>query len=326
MTITTRVARKQTAPAQFAEHVLDGLSHPHQKWLSAEYLYDDVGSALFEAITALPEYGLTRADARLLKQHAEAIVGPSEQPLRIVELGSGSGLKTRWLLEAAVRRLGSVPYTPIDVSPFALELCRQSLGRIPGVEISLQEATYLPGLRAALAARAVNERVMVLFLGSTIGNFPRPDAVQFLIDVRSLLQAGDSVLLGADLVKPREQLLLAYDDPVGVTAAFNRNLLARINRELDGQFDLRTFEHEARFEERESRIEMHLRSTRSQMVRVGALKRAFRFQAGETIWTESSCKFTPESVRELAASGGLVCTEQWIDGEWPFSENLLMAG
>jgi dimethylhistidine N-methyltransferase len=322
---STQTAPAQTAHSQFAQHVLEGLSHPHQKWLSAEYLYDDVGSALFEAITALPEYGLTRADARLLKQHADEIVGASRQPLRIVELGSGSGLKTRWLLEAAVNRLGAVAYTPIDVSPFALALCRKTLETIAGVQISLQEASYLPGLRAALAARSVNERVMVLFLGSTIGNFPRLDGVQFLMDVRALLRPGDSLLLGADLVKPREQLILAYDDPVGVTAAFNRNLLARINRELGGQFDLRAFQHEARFDARESRIEMHLRSVRPQTVRVGALNRSFRFAADETIWTESSCKFTPESVRELARSSGFLCGGQWIDAEWPFSENLLLA-
>ena len=266
--------------AQFAEHVLDGLSHPTQKWLSAQYFYDDVGSALFEAITALPEYGLTRADSAILRQHAAAIIGNSPAPLHLIELGSGSGIKTRWLLEAAVHRLGQVQYTPIDVSAFALEACRTALGSIDGVQIRLEKQSYLPGLRHALADRPPNQRVVVLFLGSTIGNFPPDDATQFLIDTRNLLQPGDSLLLGTDLVKPADRLLLAYDDPAGVTSAFNRNLLARINRELGADFDVRSFEHEARFDALESRIEMHLCSTRNQTVHIEALDRRFRFAAG----------------------------------------------
>ncbi len=305
---------------------MEGLSYPGQKWLSAEYLYDELGSALFEAITLLPEYGLTRADSRLLERHAADILGAATSPLRVIELGSGSGLKTRWILEAAARKLGSVRYTPIDVSAFALELCSKTLETIGGVEIQIENASYLPGLRAALSARMPGERVLVLFLGSTIGNFPPIDANQFLIDIRNLLQPGDSLLLGADLIKPARQLEVAYDDPVGVTAAFNRNLLARINRELGGNFDLATFEHQAVFNSGESRVEMHLRSRRTQSVRIEALARSFSFRAGETIWTESSYKFTPEGVREMARSAGFLCTSQWIDEEWPFAESLLTAG
>ncbi len=324
----TQIARAThpTQPdEQFADHVCEGLSHPGQKWLSARYLYDDVGSALFEAITALPEYGLTRADARLLQTHAEEIVGDGPDPLRIIELGSGSGLKTRWVLEAAVARAGAVRYAPIDVSPFALELCRKTLESISGVEITPENDSYLPGLRRAVEKRNRHERVTVLFVGSTIGNFPRADATQFLIDVRSALREGDGLLLGTDLVQPPERLLLAYDDPAGVTAAFNRNLLSRINRELDGDFDVRAFAHEARFDASESRVEMHLCATRAQSVRIGALNASFRFARGETIWTESSYKFTPQSVRELAASGGFACHSQWIDDDWPFAESLLVA-
>ncbi len=313
------------ADPEFAEHVLAGLSHPTQKWLSAQYFYDDVGSSLFEAITALPEYGLTRADARLIREHASRMLGTSQAPLRIIELGSGSGLKTRWLLEAAVGTLGAVRYTPIDVSAFALELCRGTLGSVPGVEISLEQASYLPGLRRALLDRRDGERVLLLFLGSTIGNFPLPDARQFLMEVRNLLRPEDSLLLGADLVKPVPRLIEAYDDPIGVTAAFNKNLLARINRELGGRFDLRAFAHEARFNAAESRVEMHLRSLRSQFVPITALKRSFSFLAGETIWTESSMKFTAQGIRDLAVSAGFQCAAQWIDDEWLFAESLLAA-
>ncbi len=308
----------------FAAQVLTGLSHPTQKWLSAQYLYDDVGSALFEAITALPEYGLTRADARLLKNHATEIAG-IRGPLRVIELGSGSGTKTRWVLEAAARQFQSVHYSPIDVSPFALDLCRAALETISGVRISTVNASYLPGLRQALAARLPGERVLVLFLGSTIGNFPALDATQLLMDVRHLLQPGDELLLGADLLKPAHQLIAAYDDPIGVTSAFNRNLLARINRELGGHFHLPDFLHEARFNAAEFRVEMHLRSTRSQVVSIDALRRSFRFESGESIWTESSHKFTPESVRDLARASGFQCASQWVDQEWLFAESLLQA-
>jgi dimethylhistidine N-methyltransferase len=226
---------------QFAQDVLRGLTSAPQKWLSAQYFYDEVGSALFEAITALPEYGLTRADSRLLQRFAEEMIGFQPGPLHIVELGSGSGAKTRWLLEAETRRNGRARYTAIDVSAAALEACRATLGRLGGVEVKTEQTTYLDGVRAALRNRQPGEQVLVLFLGSTIGNFPLPDAVQLLIELRGALRAGDGLLLGTDLIKPVDQLLLAYDDPAGVTAAFNRNLLAHINRELRADFDLRAF-------------------------------------------------------------------------------------
>jgi dimethylhistidine N-methyltransferase len=310
---------------QFAQDVLRGLTSEPQKWLSAQYFYDEVGSALFEAITALPEYGLTRADSRLLRRHAEEMIGFQPEPIHMVELGSGSGAKTRWLLEAETQRHGRTRYTAIDVSQAALESCRAALGRLAEVEIKTERSTYLDGVRAALRNRETGEQVLVLFLGSTIGNFPLPDAVQLLIELRGALRAGDGLLLGTDLVKPVDQLILAYDDPAGVTAAFNRNLLAHINRELRADFDLRAFEHEVRFNPEASRIEMHLRSVRPQTVWIEALDRAFRFEAGETIWTESSRKFTPDGVKQLAAASGFECRQQWIDSDWPFAESLLIA-
>jgi dimethylhistidine N-methyltransferase len=310
---------------QFAQDVLRGLASEPQKWLSAQYFYDEVGSALFEAITALPEYGLTRADSRLLRQHAGEMIGFRPEPLHMVELGSGSGAKTRWLLEAETARHGGARYTAIDVSAAALEACRAALGRLPEIEIKTEQSTYLDGVRAALRNRRPSEQVLVLFLGSTIGNFPLPDAVQLLIELRGALRVGDGLLLGTDLIKPVDQLLLAYDDPAGVTAAFNRNLLAHINRELRADFDLRSFEHEVRFDPEASRIEMHLRSVQPQTVWIEALDRTFRFEAGETIWTESSRKFTLDSVRQLAAASGFECRRQWVDSEWPFAESLLIA-
>jgi dimethylhistidine N-methyltransferase len=304
---------------RFACDVLKGLSDPVQKYLSAQYFYDDVGSALFEAITALPEYGLTRADARLLRRHADEIAGSAAH---IIELGSGSGVKTRWILEAAPT---GVEYSPIDVSAAALEMCRAALDTIPGLRITPRHATYLDGVRDALAERRAGQRVLVLFLGSTIGNFAPQDAARFLTDLRGLLERHDALLLGADLVKPLGQLIAAYDDPTGVTAAFNRNILARINRELGGDFDVRSFEHEARFDGSESRIEMHLRSTRPQTVRIEALDQRFDFAADETIWTEASYKFTEAGIRDLARSAGFHCAGQWTDQEWPFAETLLQA-
>ena len=310
---------------QFADDVLRGLTSEPQKWLSAQYFYDEVGSALFEAITALPEYGLTRADARVIEEHAAEMLPIHDAPLHVIELGSGSGMKTRRLLEAEVARHGEARYTAIDVSAAALDMCRSTLVQIPGVDVKTENATYLDGVRAALRERQLGERVLVLFLGSTIGNFPTADAVQLLIELRGALLPGDGLLLGTDLVKPVARLLLAYDDPAGVTAAFNRNLLAHINRELGATFDLRTFDHEARFNVAESRIEMHLRSVRPQGVWIEALEATFRFGAGETIWTESSRKFTMESVKQLANASGFAIHHQWIDGEWAFAENLLIA-
>jgi len=310
---------------QFAEDVLRGLSSEPQKWLSAQYFYDEVGSALFEAITALPEYGLTRADSRLLRRHAGEMIRFHDDPLHVIELGSGSGAKTRWLLEAETARHGFARYTAIDVSAAALAMCHATLSRIGGVEVATENATYMDGVRAALRDRRAAERVLVLFLGSTIGNFPTPDAVQLLIELHGALQPGDALLLGTDLIKPIDQLLLAYDDPTGVTAAFNKNLLAHINRELGANFDLRAFQHEARFDPEESRVEMHLRSVRPQSARIEALERSFRFGAGETIWTESSRKFTIDAVKQMAEASGFACRGQWVDDQWAFAESLLIA-
>src|SRR4051794_18923871 len=225
------------ADQAFARDVAEGLTRVRQKTLPASGFYDAVGSALFEVITLLPEYGLTRADATLLECAAEEIVTAAGEPELIVELGSGTGAKTRHILTEAAAR-GSIHYLPIDISRAALRNCEAALHDIDGVLIDPIEATYAAGIDLALARRHSGQRVLILFLGSTIGNFTRVEAAAFLHRIRRRLLPRDSLLVGTDLVKQTATLLRAYDDSLGVTAAFNLNLLARINREMDGQFDL----------------------------------------------------------------------------------------
>jgi len=315
------------APAldnEFAREVRAGLSTAGQKTLPCRYLYDNVGSALFEAIACLPEYGLTRADARILEAHAGEITALLPSPVVVAELGSGSGRKTRWILEALSRRQRT-SYYPVEISRSALVMCERELGDIDSVSIVGFEREYLDGLLEVAALRRENQHIMVLFLGSTIGNFNREAGIDFLSALRSTLQPGDSLLLGTDLEKPAAQLIRAYDDELGVTAAFNLNLLARINRELDADFDLNQFAHEARVNREERRVEMHLRSRRNQRARIAAAEAVIDFSAGESIWTESCHKFAAEEIPFLAARAGFRCTQQCIDTQWPFAENLLIA-
>lgn len=294
---------------QFLTDAIEGLSSP-RKTLPPKYLYDAVGSALFEAITVLPEYGLTRADTRLITQNAQRIARIAGPGARVVELGSGSGRKT-----AAILRAFRMPvYEPIDVSAAALEMCRKEL--MPFADVRPHVGTYLDGMAEIVWKRGA-EPLLLLFLGSTIGNFEPEAAQEFLGSLRALLRPGDTLLIGFDLVKPRAQLLAAYDDPAGVTAAFNRNLLARMNRELGANFHLGNFIHEARFDEQHSRVEMHLCSRIRQTVSFGG--RDFEFRAAETIWTESSYKFRTEGIGHLAAATGFDQSAQWIDSEWPFA-------
>jgi L-histidine N-alpha-methyltransferase len=306
----------------FARAVRMGLGREGQKELPSQYFYDAVGSALFEAITALAEYGLTRADARILRSHAAEIVAAAGEPPAVAELGSGSGVKTRWILEALARRQ-PVEYYPIDVSCAALTVCARELGEFGSVRPI--EASYLDGLREVDARRGDRRKLLVLFLGSTVGNFDRAAILPWLIQVREVLRPGDSLLIGADLEKPVRQMLTAYDDPTGVTAAFNLNLLARINRELGGDFDLRRFRHRAHYNRRERRIEMHLRSTCRQRVSIHGAALTCEFRAGETIWTEACHKFRREEVAAWARPAGFVCHSQWTDAEWPFVESLFVA-
>jgi dimethylhistidine N-methyltransferase len=307
----------------FAADVQAGLAKRGQKELPSKYLYDTVGSRLFDVITALPEYGLTRAEDRILRKHAAEIVARLHTPLTVAELGSGNGQKTRGILEALCV-LDPTAYYPIEISPAALAMCKREVADIQAISILGLERDYLDGL-AEVAASRQGKPLLVLFLGSTIGNFDPPAAATFLQEVRSLLQPGDSLLLGTDLAKPAPVLLAAYDDPIGVTAAFNLNLLGRINRELDGHFILSDFEHVARFDSAACRVEMHLRSNRRQRVAIEKADLSVVFEEGETIWTESSHKYTLADVLRMAQSSGFRCEAQWVDTEWPFAENLWIA-
>lgn len=306
---------------QFAADVRADLSKP-QKELHSQYLYDELGSALFEAITRLPEYGLTRADERLLRDHG-ADIARLAHPSTVIELGSGTGEKTRYILQALRAVRTYLRYIPIDVSPMALARCERDLAGVADVQPI--EQAYLDGMAMATAGRRRHEKLLVLFLGSTIGNFERTRGIEFLAAVRRALQPGDAFLLGADLVKDRARMLAAYDDPIGLTAAFNLNLLGRINRELGGNFDLRNFAHEARWNENQRSIEMHLRSRANQTAYILSGRFAVRFQAGETIWTESSHKFRVDELEEIAEQTGFSVRAQWVDREWPFAETLWVA-
>ena len=204
-------------------------------------------------------------------------------------------------------------------------MCERELGDIDCMSIVGFEREYLDGLVEVAARRRDGQNLLVLFLGSTIGNFDRPAASKFLREVRMILQPGDSLLLGTDLEKPIHQLLAAYDDPLGVTSAFNLNLLARINRELDADFILEQFEHVARFHPQQRSVEMHLRSQRKQSVNIPRAQLRVSFAEGETIWTESSHKYCPQELSHIAKDTGFFCKAQWIDQEWPFAENLFVA-
>jgi L-histidine N-alpha-methyltransferase len=310
--------------ANFAADVCNGLGREGQKKLPSKYFYDAVGSALFEAISLLPEYGLTRADERLLRAHSEEIVERIPSPALVAELGSGTGKKTRWLLQALCRRQATC-YYPIEISRSALATCRQELGNIDSISIFGFECEYLDGLAEVAQRRGDRQRILVLFLGSTIGNFDRSAALKFLADARGILQPGDFLLLGADLEKPVQKLIEAYDDSRGITAAFNRNLLARINRELGGDFDLGAYEHMARYDQKERRIEMHLRARSRQTVAIEKAGLRVTIEQGETIWTESSHKYSPEEPVRMARASGFECVAQWFDPEWAFAESLFSA-
>jgi dimethylhistidine N-methyltransferase len=298
-----------------------GLGRP-SKTLPSKYLYDAVGSALFEAITELPEYGLTRAEERILSRNAAAIVRGLPRGIAVAELGAGSGRKTLPLLDAVVARQPEVSYTAIDLSPTALASCARLLGTRPRVGLRSIEASYLDGLDLVVRERPARTPLLILFLGSTIGNFDPREQREFLAAARALLREGDALLLGADLDKPVEQLLAAYDDALGVTAAFDLNLLARINRELGGRFDLRSFRHEARWSREWSRVEMHLCSLRDQVVAIPGAGCRVVLREGETIWTESSHKFDAAKLPGLAASAGWVEVARWVDAAWPFADAL----
>ena len=304
----------------FALDVSAGLSLRGQKKVSPRYLYDDLGSALFEAITFLPEYGLTRADERLLRDHAAEIASHSGAVSVLAELGSGSGKKTEHVIKGLLTANPRLTYCPIDVSASALTVCERELRDICLVQPILND--WMDGLIEVNRSRTGAEPILLLFLGSSIGNLERSEVVGFLTQLRNLLRPGDLFLFGADLVKDESKMLAAYNDPTGVTAAFNLNLLGRMNRELGADFRLDCFGHQAIWTPGERRIEMHLTSRHDQIVRVAELHDTFHFQAGETIWTESSHKFTLSELLDFASQSGFRVASTWVDDQWPFADTL----
>ena len=309
------MATPLTAPAlsTFANDVGEGLARA-QKQLPPKYFYDALGSALFEAICELPWYRITRAELGLLEAHGSAITASLDDSSILVELGSGNGEKLALLTRGfRTRRLAAMVHI-VDISAKALEAATDRLAKM-GVPVVPHHAVYEDGLAAALDVRRGRGRALVLLLGSNIGNFDPAAAHTLLSRIRQGLRPGDGLLLGADLVKPVDELLVAYDDPLGVTAAFNRNLLVRINRELEADFDLGAFDHRVRWNADAKAVEMHLVSRRAQRVRIAAAGITVAFTAAETIWTESSFKFDLPRLEAMARAAGFAGAGQWVDAE-----------
>jgi L-histidine Nalpha-methyltransferase len=294
--------------ALFAAEITESLQRQPRE-LPSKYFYDPLGSALFEAICQLPWYRITRSESALLARHAAEILAPYRGAVDLVELGGGSGAKLAALIRHGVPTVHRVQL--IDVSRAALEMARTHVAPLVS-DVVLHAGSYEDGL-LRLSAQRDGRPLLVLFLGSNIGNFDRLAAHALLCEIRSVLQPGDALLLGSDLTKPVHELLLAYDDPLQVTAAFNRNILRRINDELGGTFELENFTHHACWNSRDRRIEMHLVSTRQQSVRVAATDLEFELASGESIWTESSYKYEPEEMLAAGTAAGFARGEQWID-------------
>lgn len=322
-----------------AAEVRSGLTST-PKTLSPWLFYDEEGSRLFEQITELPEYYLTRAERSLFSRYADQIIEIAAEPagndpapvLTLIELGAGTATKTGILLAAAVRRQGSVVYQPVDVSESALAEATENVrSHIPGVTVRCQVADYTT--QALPLNRLPNTRTLALYIGSSIGNFSPADALDVLTNLRAQLLPGDKLLLGTDLApgegKSVEDLIAAYNDASGTTAAFNRNVLTRINRELGADFNPDAFEHRAVWNARESRIEMHLVARSAQQVHIPANTSGemltVRFTAGESIHTENSHKFTVERVRDLLRSAGFRLTNTWQNLEHRFAVSLATA-
>lgn len=327
----TRPQEQEQAPTSFAVDVRQGLGKT-PKTLPARYFYDGLGSQLFEAICELPWYPITRAELRLLERFAPAMARGVPNLSDLIELGSGSGEKIALLAQplsgggAPPRADGGLHIHLIDISEKALELSRSNLRRLRDVTVHCHAATYEEGLRSIAAAPSRRGARLVLFLGSNIGNFELPAAHALLTEIRRTLRPGDGLLLGTDLVRPEAELLLAYDDPLGVTAAFNKNLLVRMNAELGADFELDAWKHRAIWNAAESRIEMHLVSRRPQRASIPGAGLSVSFAEGETIWTESSYKYTEKGVIELGRKAGFRCKEQWIEPAARFSTTLFLAG
>jgi dimethylhistidine N-methyltransferase len=311
---------RQDRRAAFARDVRTGLT-ASPKHLSCCYLYDREGSLLFEEICKLPEYYLTRAESEILESHADELAARLPAGVRVVELGSGYSIKTRLVLTAILRRQPRLLYVPVDICSVALQEAALALrSEIPNLEITALAAEYHDAL--GYLKHLPRQPQIVLWLGSNIGNFHHHEAAAFLEQVCEPLAHSDRLLVGIDLRKDRAALELAYDDARGVTAEFNLNLLARINRELEADFDLDAFRHRAVYNAEAGRVEMYLVSNRPQRVRIAGIDLDVDFVAGEAIHTENSYKYSQAEIDALAEGAGLHRECEWLDSRGRFSLNL----
>ena len=313
--------RQEAVDPAVTQAVLKGLTQ-QRKQLPAWLFYDAAGSELFEAITELPEYYPTRTERDLFAHKADALVAATldGHSGTFVELGAGSATKTQLLLEAAVRQQGRCVFVPVDVSPTPLEEARVRMQReLPGVEVRPMVGD---NAHAARVLGSIEGRRVVLFIGSSIGNYEDAEAVTLLSRLRAVLAPGDALVLSTDLRKPLDVLLPAYDDAAGVTAAFNRNVLVRLNRELGADFDVLRFAHRARWNEERSRVEMHLESQGAQEVHLSAIDLTVHFRDGETLHTESSHKYDAHSVERLLAQSGFALEARFLDPREWYAVNL----
>ncbi len=316
LTLSNHLAA-DSADRALRRDVSDGLRRT-PKSLPPKWFYDSLGSHLFDQITRLPEYYPTRAEAEILRARSAEIAGASQADT-LVELGSGTSEKTRLLLDALRQRGSLRRFVPFDVDAGILETAAAAIQReYAGIEINAVCGDF----EEHLAEIPTGGRRLFAFLGSTIGNLTPGPRAEFLSSLSAQMRPGDSLLLGTDLVKDTGRLVRAYDDPAGVTAAFNRNVLAVINRQLDADFDVEAYEHVARWNADEERIEMWLRAGRPQRVRVDALDLNVDFAAGEEMLTEVSCKFRPDGVSAALAAAGLRRTRWWTDTAGDFGLSL----
>jgi L-histidine Nalpha-methyltransferase len=308
--------------SEIAPDVLEGLTKP-AKSLPAKLFYDAAGSALFDEITRLPEYYPTRLETELFRKHASEMVRAAGEQLDIVELGAGMATKTRVLLGAVLKRQLAVTYIPVDISGDALDICAASLRReLLRVEVMPRVADFsleMPELPLSKGTR------LMLYIGSSIGNFDPGNAERLVGAMRDSLRAGDALLLGTDLRKDKKTLVAAYDDSLGVTARFNKNVLVRINRELGANFDVDQFKHVALWNSGESRIEMHLESLQEQTVWIGALNLRVHFAVAERIHTENSYKYTQKSVSKMLKHAGFALEKTWQDARNWYAVHLARA-
>jgi dimethylhistidine N-methyltransferase len=315
------VPRSRGVPS-FADDVARGLTS-EPKRLSCKYFYDDVGSALFDAITRLPEYYLTAAETEILSEWGWQIVRVLDAPVDFVELGSGSAIKTRLLIGEALRVQTTLCYSPIDISTEALRASSLALvENYPRLRVRAYAGDYFDVLESH--AVRFERKTLAMLMGSNIGNYEPEEALELLRLLGAALNPGDGLLLGVDLKKDRATLELAYDDPTGVTAAFDRNVLARINRELDADFDPRNFTHVARYDDVRGSVDSFLQASERATVSVRALGLRVSVRAGERIHTESSYKFSDDEIARLGRAAGFRPESAWHDRGNRFSLHLLV--